>query len=211
MAKTALILAGGFSERFGQDKGLVMMAGKPLLLHVLDRVGEAVEEVIVVVSSPRRREAYSSALPKGTRILVDIEDSQSPLVGALTGFVDARGDYSVLLPCDTPFISGEVIDLLLETSQGMEAAVPRWPNGYIEPLQAAYRTNSALEAAEAAVKMGETRLLCRISRLRRVRYVSTEVIKKIDPGLVTFFNVNTPMDLKKAERLVRGNVRSLEV
>ncbi len=33
-----MVLAGGFSKRFGQDKGLVELAGKPLVLHVLDRM-----------------------------------------------------------------------------------------------------------------------------------------------------------------------------
>ena len=200
--KTAIILAGGFSERFGQDKGLVQIAKKPLVLHVFERACRTVDEVTVVVSSMRQREAYSSLLPNGTRILVDIEDSQSPLVGALTGFADARGDYSILLPCDTPFISGEVVKLLFETSQRTDAAIPRWPNGYIEPLQAVYRTDSALTAAENALKKGGMRLLSMISLLKRVRYLSTEVIKKVDRSLTTFFNINTPMDLRNAERLI---------
>lgn len=200
--KTAIILAGGFSERFGQDKGLVQMAGKPLVLHVYERASKNVDEVTVVVSSIRQREAYSSLLPNGTRILVDIEDSQSPLIGALTGFADARGDYSILLPCDTPFILREVVKLLFEISQGMDAAIPRWPNGYIEPLQAVYRTDSALTAAEEAIKKGGMRLLSMISLLKKVRYLSTEVIKKVDPDLITFFNINTPADLKNAEGLI---------
>lgn len=200
--RTAIILAGGFSERFGQDKGLVQMAGKPLVLRVYERATKAVDEVIAVVSSTRQREAYSSLLPNGTRILVDIEDSQSPLIGALTGFADARGDHSILLPCDTPFISEEVVKLLFEISQRIDAAIPRWPNGYIEPLHAVYRTDSALTAAEEAIEKGGMRLLSMISLLKRVRYLSTEVIKKVDPDLITFLNINTPADLRNAERLI---------
>lgn len=203
---TAIALAGGFSERLGHDKGLVRMAGKPLVLHVLDRVHKAVEEVLVVVSSSRQSEAYRSLLPNTTRILVDIKNSRSPLVGALTGFADASGDYSILLPCDTPFISEGVVKLLFETSQRMDAVIPRWPNGYIEPLQAVYKTGSALKAAEEAFRKGENRLMSMISLLDRVRYLSTEAIRKIDPSLVTFFNVNTQMDLRKAEELVKQRV-----
>jgi len=116
---TAVILAGGFSERFGQDKGLVRLMGKPLVLHVFDRAREIVEEVAVVVSSQHQREAYLPLFPKKTGIFADIKDSQSPLVGALTGFANSEGDYSILLPCDTPFISGKVMKLLFETSQGI--------------------------------------------------------------------------------------------
>jgi len=203
MKKTAIILAGGHSERFGQDKGLVPLAGKPLVSHVLERAREVVEEVIIVVSSTDRKEFYSSLFPKETKILVDIKDSQSPLVGALTGFMDACGDYSILLPYDTPFVSGEVMKLLFEVSQNMNAVIPRWPNGYIEPLQAVYRTSSALTAATMAVKKGDMRMQSMISLLSKVRYISTIVIREIDPNLTTFFNVNTLMDLKRAERLIK--------
>jgi len=203
MKKTAIILAGGFSERLGCDKGLVQMAGKPLVSHVFNRVNQIVEEVIVVVSSIDQKKTYSPLFPKKTKILVDIEDSQSPLVGALTGFMNACGEYSILLPCDTPFVSKEVVKLLFEIAPHRNAVIPRWPNGYIEPLQAVYRTSSALTAANEAREKGETRLRSMISLLKRVRYLSTIVIKEIDPHLTTFFNINTPLDLKRAESLFK--------
>jgi len=203
MKKTAIILAGGFSERLGCDKGLVQMAGKPLVSHVFNRVSQIVEEVIVVVSSIDQKKTYSPLFPKKTKILVDIEDSQSPLVGALTGFMNACGEYSILLPCDMPFVSKEVVKLLFEIAPHRNAVIPRWPNGYIEPLQAVYRTSSALTAANEAREKSETRLRSMISLLKRVRYLSTIVIKEIDPHLTTFFNINTPLDLKRAESLFK--------
>jgi molybdopterin-guanine dinucleotide biosynthesis protein A len=203
MEKTAIILAGGVSERFGQDKGLVQMAGKPLVLHIFDIVRDVVEEVIVVVSSDRQGDFYSPLLPKRAKISVDVEDSQSPLVGASTGFMSARGDYSILLPCDTPFVSKEVIKLLFELSRNMDAVIPRWPNGYIEPLQAVYRTSSALTAAKEAIEKGEARLQSMISLLKRVRYLSTIVIEEMNHDLTTFFNVNDAIDLKRAENLIK--------
>jgi len=203
--RTAIILAGGYSKRFGQDKCLVTMAGKPLLTHVCERAREVVEEVIIVVKSSSQEEAYSRFFPNKTRVVVDIEDSRSPLVGALTGFENAQSDYSSLLPCDTPFVSKEVLELLFELSQNVDAVIPRWPNGYIEPLQAAYRTSSALSAAKKALEKGQSTMRSMIPFLGRVRYLSTIVIEELNPHLTTFFNVNTPMDLKKAERLFEKN------
>lgn len=202
MEKTAIILAGGLSERFGQDKGLVPLAGKPLVWHVFQRASQVVDEVLVVVSSSQKRESYSQVLP-GTRVLLDIEERQTPLIGALTGLKNARGRYSVLLPSDAPFVSEEVLRLLFEVSPGMNAVIPRWPNGYIEPLQAVYKTSSALTAAEEAIRRGEVRPLNMIMLLSKVRYISTLVIQHIDPELRTFFNINTRNDLKKAEELLK--------
>ena len=51
MSKTAIILAGGVSRRFGQDKGLISLAGKPLVMHVFEKACLVAEELIVVVGS----------------------------------------------------------------------------------------------------------------------------------------------------------------
>jgi molybdopterin-guanine dinucleotide biosynthesis protein A len=206
MEKAAIILAGGFSKRFGQDKGLVKLAGKPLVLHVLERVGEAVDEVLVVVSSEGQREPYSLLIPKETRIVVDVENVRSPLVGVLTGLSNVHAEYSLLLPCDSPFVVEKVIDLLFEACVGVDAVVPRWPNDFIEPLQAVYRTGSALEAARQALGHGEMRPLNMIRLLKRVRYLSTMVIQQLDPHLTTFFNVNTQTDLAKAEKMIKKGI-----
>ena len=207
MERAAVVLAGGFSKRLGQGKGLVKLAGKPLVTHVLERASEVVDEVLVVVSSESQKEAYSLVVPNENKIFVDDENVRSPLIGALTGFANTRAEYSLLLPCDTPFISGKVIELLFETCIGVDAAVPRWPNDYIEPLQAVYMTSSALEATRQALGHGEMRPLNMIRLLRRTRYLSTLVIQQLDPHLTTFFNVNTPLDLAKAEKMMeKGTV-----
>jgi molybdopterin-guanine dinucleotide biosynthesis protein A len=201
--KSAIVLAGGFSGRLGQDKGLLQLAGKPLVRHVLDVVGPIVDERIVVVSSEVQAEAYAKVVGSGVSVLVDACDVQSPLVGAVTGFEGARGECAVLLPCDTPLVSRDVVLLLFELCTNRSAVVPRWPNGYIEPLQAVYRTKPALEAARKALAEGKLRVRSVVDGLQRVRYVSTLVLEELDPGLRTFFNVNTLLDLKRAESMLR--------
>jgi len=200
---SAIILAGGFSRRLGQDKGLVKLAGKPLILHVLDRIQGTVNETVVVVSSDHQSVVFAPLLDRRASVVVDEHETQSPIVGATTGFENARGEYSLLLPCDTPFVSSNVASLLLDLCVNKSAAIPRWPNGYIEPLQAAYQTKSALNAAKRALEQGKLDLRSMISYLRGVRYVSTLVLQQVDPRLLTFFNINTPEDLKRAESMLR--------
>lgn len=204
MKKSAIILAGGFSKRFGQDKGLVDLAGKPLMLHVLDGISHVVNETIVVVSSSEQREAFEHLLSRRANVVVDESEPHSPLVGASTGFRNVKSECSFLLPCDTPFISSEIASLLLDLCTNRNAVIPRWPNGYIEPLQAAYRTKSALVAAETALKQNRLDLRSMITNLKGVRYVSTLVLQRMDAKLLTFFNINTPEDLKKAEFTLKG-------
>ena len=199
MDKSAVILAGGFSNRFGQDKGLLVLAGKPLIKHVLNVLHGIVDETIIVVSSKVQAENFAKVTGSNVRIVIDADDMQSPLIGALTGFEKACGQYSLLLPCDTPLVSRDILLLLLELRINKNAVIPRWPNGYIEPLQAVYCTKPATEAAKRILNMGKTDMRSMVDELRRVRYISTLVLQQLDPKLRTFFNVNTPLDLKKAE------------
>jgi len=203
LQKSAVILAGGFSRRFGSDKALVVLAGKPLVLHVINRVSKAVDEVLVVVSSKDQKNKFETILGEKTNVIIDKDDSQTPLVGAITGFASAEGEYSLLLPCDNPLISSQIVQFLLDMCTNRSAAIPRWPNGYIEPLQAVYHTKSALTAAKKALKQGNRNMRSMIDNLRGVRYVSTMVLEQMEPDLLTFFNVNTPQDLKKAESILK--------
>jgi len=201
--KSAIVLAGGFSSRFGRDKGLLQLANKPLIRHVLEAISTIVDEKMVVVSSKVQAESYAKVVGSNVNVIIDASDVQSPLVGALTGFKEAGGKYSLVLPCDTPLASRDVISLLFELCIDKSAVIPRWPNGYIEPLQAVYCTKPACEAAEEALSEGELNMRSMVDRLQDVRYVSTLVLQQLDPELKTFFNINTPMDLKKAEFMLR--------
>jgi molybdopterin-guanine dinucleotide biosynthesis protein A len=136
-------------------------------------------------------------------LIIDGYKVRGPLVGALTGFEGAQGEYSLLLPCDTPFVSSQIMLFLLDLCINKNAVIPRWPSGYIEPLQAAYHTKSALTAAKIALKEGKQDLRSMIARLRGVRYVSTMVLQQMDSELLTFFNINTFGDLKRAESLLK--------
>jgi len=203
LEKSAVVLAGGFSQRFGRDKCLIELAGKPLLVHVLEKVSKIVNECLVVVASEEQRRMLSSMLGSEASLVVDKYEGQSPLVGALTGFETVQGEYALLLPCDTPFISADVVELLFDLCADRSAVVPRWPNGFIEPLQAVYHANSAVIAAKVALSEGKHNLSSMIAHMRRVRYLSTLVLEQLDSKLLTFSNVNTPEDLKRAEALLK--------
>ncbi|HEX9862732.1 MAG TPA: molybdenum cofactor guanylyltransferase [Candidatus Bathyarchaeia archaeon] len=203
MDRSAIVLAGGFSSRFGQDKGVLELANKPLIKHVVDAVKPIVDEVIVVANSQERIAKYAEIVAADVRFTVDSGKPNSPLIGALTGFESAHGKYALLLPFDMPFVSREVVSLLFELCLNKAAVVPRWPDGKVEPLHAVYQTNVALDAARSAMDEGKMDMQAVVERMRGVRYVSTLVIHQLDPDFRTFFNINTPVDLKKAMSMVK--------
>jgi molybdopterin-guanine dinucleotide biosynthesis protein A len=201
--KSAIILAGGSSSRFGQDKGVLELADKPLIRHVVDAVRQFVDEVIVVTSSQKRLSQYAKLLPANVQFAVDACEANSPLVGALTGFGVARGKYALLVGFDMPFVSGDAASLLFDLCTGKAAVIPRWPNGQTEPLHSVYQTKMALDTAKSAVNEGKLNMHAMIEKLRGVRYVSTLVLQQLDPDFKTFFSVNTPVDLKKATAMIK--------
>ena len=202
---SGVVVAGGVSKRFGEMKGLAKLNGKPLILHVLDRLNPIIDDVVVVVSSERQRKEFGKIVTEKARIVIDKRQIQSPTVGALTGFENVQSAYALLLGCDTPFLSTEILSFLLEICEDRSATIPRWPNGNIEPLHAVYKTEAGAKAAREALKQRKFDMRSMIANLPNVRYVSTLVLRQLDPKLETFFNINTLNDLKAAETFGRKN------
>jgi molybdopterin-guanine dinucleotide biosynthesis protein A len=200
---SAIILAGGSSKRFGEDKGLAKLLGKPMILHVYDKIEPLVDEVIIVVSSETQFSKYKN-LSSHARVIIDEGSLQGPLIGALAGFRNATGDYSILLSCDTPMLSGKVASLLIELALGHDAVIPQWPNNYIEPLQAVYNTRTAYASAREAVENRSFRLFDMIKSLNKILYISTLVLSTLDSNLNTFLNVNNQSDMITAEEILKS-------
>jgi len=203
LERSAIILAGGFSTRIGEDKGLVQLIDKPLIRYVLEATDGIVDEKIVVVHSKTQAEKFSKILNAEVKIVIDKLDLQTPLAGAASGLTETTAGYALLLPCDTPFLSRDILAFLLDICVDRNAVIPRWPNGNIEPLHAVYRVKPALAAAFRALEEKQLTMRAMIERLRGIRYVSTLVLQQLDPKLDVFFNINTPLDLKRAENLIR--------
>jgi len=204
LENSAIVLAGGSSSRIGEDKGLVELSNKPLITHVLEKTENLVNEKMVVVRSKVQAEKYARVLDSNVHVVIDKVEIHSPLAGAITGLESCSGEYSLLLSCDTPLVSRDVLKLLLELCITKNAAIPRWPNCYIEPLQAAYCSKAALRAANDSLCASNLKLQGMIDKLRNVRYISTLVLQQLNPDLTTFFNVNTVSDLKRATALLKS-------
>lgn len=197
----AIILAGGGGRRLGGPKPLVELHGRPLITYVLKAAMEVVDEIIVVAGVGASK-ALRKLMPERGKLLEDLEEGRGPLMGIYTGLRSVRNPYALILPCDAPLLNVDILRYLLEVVKGYDTAVPRWPNGYLEPLHATYRVETALKAAEEALKEGRLEVRGLLERLNRVLYVSTEELRILDPELHTFYNINTPEELERAEEIM---------
>jgi molybdenum cofactor guanylyltransferase len=197
--RSAVILVGSSSAKFIRDKVLLDLHGKPLINHVVDSIKSLVDEIIVVTSSQEQAVFYKKVVSTEVKFIINNFESEGLLAGAAAGFEAAQGEYSTLLPFDSPFVSKDVMSLLFDCAIGKAAVIPRSTNMECQLLHAVYHTKQALQAAKEVLKENEVDLQAMIEKLRGVRYMSTMVIEQLDPDLKTFFTVKSTIDLKKAE------------
>lgn len=109
-AISAIILAGGRGQRMGEvDKGLQLLQGKPLVAWVAECVAPQVDEVLV--SANRNLERYREL---GFTVLPDLmPDFPGPLAGLHRALEVARHPLWMSVPCDTPFLPGDLAQRLL--------------------------------------------------------------------------------------------------
>ena len=200
--RSAIILAGGRSTRMNGDKGLRELGGEALVNRVIRRVGELVDEVLLVVGSEEQREAYSKVVDEDVILVVDLYRDGSPLVGAITGLKHAKGEYAFMAACDMPFISDEVVETLFKEGEGYDGAVYQWPNEWIEPLLAVYRVQPSLEKALELYGSGDLRVRRILQNLPHVKMIPMEDLKAIDPDFHSLFDADTEEALREAESIL---------
>ncbi len=194
-----LILAGGQARRMGSDKGLLALAGRPLVSIVAQRLEPQVEEVIISANGDPERFAFLD-----TEVVADgFGTFAGPLAGILAGlrWTQDRGyRHMISAAVDTPFFPGDLAERLGDVAEEGAVIVARsggrphpvfslWPVGAIQPIAA------FLQSMEKASVL-------RLIETGPHRYVDFAPLDisggKIDP----FFNINTPDELEKAERIM---------
>jgi molybdopterin-guanine dinucleotide biosynthesis protein A len=189
MDHACIILAGGAARRMGGgDKPLLPLAGRPLIAHVIDRLGEV--HAISANGDPARYASFGlpvlpDRLPPGT------PDRPGPLAGVLAGMDWAAGRgiaRIVTVPGDTPFLPRDLVARLLAAGGTVAMATHE---GRDHPVAAAWDV-ALRDELRAALAAGLRRPVLWADGLgaRRVAFAGD------DP----FFNVNTPADLEEAGR-----------
>lgn len=173
----------------------------------MEKAWEVAGEIVVAIGLRDDPSLYEGILPKGVRVVRDEIEGVGPLAGMQSGLREVASEYTFILPCDSPFLNPEALRYIAERGSRVDAAIPKWPNGFIEPLHSIYRVSPTLSATEEALRRGEARIFDVIKRLERKIYISVERIKGFDRELLTFFNVNSHEELRAAEKFLKTRGR----
>ncbi len=212
-----LILIGGKSTRFGTEKPIIELYGKPLILHQLEILAKFDQDIYLVAHSEEQILNYRKQIefPKDINIIIDDRDifghSQiyKPMLGIYSGFkelVKLGFEKAFLLSCDMPLINPEVIKLMIYESQGFDCCIPRWNNGFLEPFFAIYPVEKGFYKAKEILLTQNFGLINFIDKNWKINYLSVEnSIQKLDKNLISLININGPIDLIKLLKYANKN------
>ena len=162
--RSALVLTGGYSRRFGdREKATAELDGEPLVRRVTERVADAVDEVIINCRREQRGAIDAALSGLEYRVAVDPVPGRGPVAGVRTGCRLARGTWTFVTACDMPFLRPGIVAGLFEAAEA-DGAVPR-VDGHRQPLAGAYRTDRAVEAADVTLRTGSRSMRVFLDRL----------------------------------------------
>ncbi|MFM5558042.1 MULTISPECIES: molybdenum cofactor guanylyltransferase MobA [Aeromonas] len=184
---SAVILAGGRATRMGgDDKGWVPLAGKPLIVHVLERLRPQVDEVLI--NANRSEERYRTLAP----VIGDAQaDFQGPLAGMQAGLAAARHDWVLFVPCDGPALPRDLMARFRAAMTPQSELVVAHDGQHLQPVVALLH-RALLPSLQLALAEGERKTGAWFARHRMT------VVPFADAP-DAFVNLNSPAELAAYE------------
>ena len=194
----AVVLAGGQSKRFGEDKNQAKLGNITLLEHVLAKVTKKFEKILIVSNQNLNIKTLNSI----TIVPDCIQGNLGPLVGVLTAMKwikknNKQYQWIATFPSDTPFFDTSIIEkyksrinlnesllYFARSNQKRHNIFGLWSVKLMDTLENDLINNNFRKVEKWADKIG-------------VETINVK-IDKFDP----FFNINTKTDLKEAEKIL---------
>lgn len=178
---TGLILAGGTSRRFGEDKALAQLAGVPFVALVHTALAAHASAMLIATGSEPRE------YPVAARVVLDPVQEAGPLAGLAAGLAAAETPWLLSAAVDLPYLTPAALrPLLAADTDGTDVLVALDADGRRQPTCALWRTRTVAPTVEA--HLGQRRLALR-GVLDRLAVTAVPV----EGGALR--NVNAPDDL----------------
>jgi molybdopterin-guanine dinucleotide biosynthesis protein A len=198
------VMAGGSSKRFGRDKALVHVEGRPMLARMLELV-QRVTKSVKIVGPPEKYAEF------GIEIVNDQWPGEGPLGGIITALENtAAGDrpceWNLIVSCDMPFLTNDWLIYLAEraTKSIAQVVLPHSTSGP-EPLCACWRTDAA-GTLRSGFERGVRKVTDGIALLR-AEVLDEPDWKRFDNAGRLFWNMNTAADYEEAQRMLQAGLR----
>lgn len=181
------ILTGGQSRRMGTDKSQLTIKGMTFLQRIAEEVGASGLSVTAVGKSPATWTHKK---------VVDIYPNWGALGGVHAALSACKSDWAMVIGCDFPFVSRNLIDRLLSKRETFEAVAPIQSDSIPQPLCSLYRVVPCLSRAEELIKSGERKPVALLQSVR-THWILFEEIADLEASHRFFDNINSPEDYSR--------------
>ncbi len=186
----------------GVPKAWIPFDAEPMLQRIVRILSQELSPVIAVAAA----EQELPRLPPRVKVIRDGKPDSGPLQAIADALIALRGkaDVAFVTGCDSPLLSSPFycrVLALLEASDKLIAA-PK-VDGQFHPLAAAYRLD-ALAPIESMLSAGRLRVTDLLDEAP-TRTITAAELRAVDPDLHSLVNVNTPDELRAAEKLAKRN------
>lgn len=178
---TAFILCGGKSSRMKSEKGLVLFQGKPFIEHIIQAVLPVTENIEFITNTKE----YDYLPYQKT---ADIVKDKGPLGGIYTALEHSQTEFNLILSCDIPLISSELLTELI-SKHNQEALITVFATeSRIHPLIGVY-SKKLLPIIQQAIDNNELKMMYFISK------VPHQIIKIEESENFPLTNINSADEL----------------
>lgn len=189
---TGVILAGGKSSRMGTDKGIVEVNGMKMIESIILAVKPVVDDIIIIANNNH----YDYL---GYQVYTDLIKEAGPLAAIYTALNYSTTEKNLVISCDIPFVTTDLLSYIINNSGSYEVAVPVH-DGITEPLCAVY-SKTCMDRFKDLILNKELKMHNVLNYfLTKQLYISG---KQSFYNSKLFVNINTPIELnKQKERVV---------
>ena len=193
------VLAGGKSQRYGEDKSQVMLEGKLLIDYILSEISSEFREILVVSNNKidfKNSEKIS--------IIEDFKKGLGPLGGVLSAMKwvkenNKNYEWVSTFPADTPFFKKEILQKFYK-----EIEIEKSKLFFIKSNMTRHNifglwSIDLLDKLEEDLNRGDRKVELWANSVG-VKVIDMD-FKNIDP----FFNINTKQDLEKAKEKLKND------
>jgi len=188
---TGVVLAGGRSSRYGKNKALVKIEGVSLIERALHTLGSIFDHVVIITNTPEEY-AYLQV-----PMFQDIIKGLGPLGGIYTGLKSIPDPAGFFVACDMPFLNPFLIRHMVAIRDEFDVVVPRI-SGWVEALHGLYAKRCE-GSIERLIHSGTYQIFQFFSAVS-VRFVDEDEVRRWDPDLRSFLNINTPEELRRLKQ-----------
>lgn len=202
----AIVLAGGENLRLPHLKSNLLVGGEILIRRITLSLLSLFKDILIVVDEDKfdYLEKLMYSFGRSVKLVSDVVGPKCPLRGLYSGLLYSPAKFNFLVGCDMPFLQKELISYMARRISRADILIPR-TGKFLEPLHAFY-SSRCLHSIEKVLREGERKMVSFFPYVE-VEYLEREEIAIFDPQGISFFNINTIDDWKKAMEIEKKRGR----